>query len=179
VYVSNSPSAELRDCDFIDNVPRSGGGAHFHATQNLQVNRCLFRGNGVTQLDHLGRVRNEGGAVAVNSSDAVILNCVFWDSSATDGGAIFSSATDSRLVDCTFYDNLAYDPDFGCSIHYDDLPLTHPSDMILRNCIPWGDPGDLQISFRQNAPYPPRARYCIIQDGFVNGDGVSINTPDP
>ena len=87
----------ITDCYFTD-IKGGYGGAILIDSPNAEVSGSIF-----TNCSS----ENNGGAVCIESENATIEYCEFYDNSATCGGAVYVNGENARIVDNWFMDNEA------------------------------------------------------------------------
>ncbi|GEM_PF-3443055 len=89
----------LEGCTFRNNTARLAGGARASG----EIVRCVFVGNTAT-----GGIGSDGSGGAIRGPVSSLLQCVFYDNSAsTSGGAVASSAPAINVESSLFLDNSA------------------------------------------------------------------------
>jgi hypothetical protein len=184
MYNYNS-SPFVSNCVFEGNTPADGGGMfNMHSSPN--ISNCYFRNNeaeedgggmcnlegsspAITNCNFEGNIANKDGGGIFNapaSSSPIIVNCVFWNNSATGlaptsfddgkGGGIYNWGASPVITNCDFIGNSAVD---GGAIR--GYQYAAP---ILTNCIIWDN------SLPQISGYVGQVACSDVQGAYPGGN---------
>jgi predicted outer membrane repeat protein len=167
-------SPTIRQCVFEDNKAEKGG-AIYAVSSHLVVEACSFTGNSAD-----GLFDSAGGAIYLNRSPALILNCLFENNTTspvvpddpaqagTGGGAICCTAgSDASISDCTLKTNRSAD-DGGAICCHGSSPVVAGCD-ISQNYA--GDAGGgVYCSYGSE----PTIEHCILAGNaaYTYGGGL-------
>lgn len=160
-----SAGATFADCQFVNNIGASYGGAFDTNNGVTKFERCLFKGNTAARA---GAVESFGGA------NTTYTNCIFTGNTATGsngGGAIWMSASTVTARNCTFTGNSATSL-AGCVRNTGGTTT-------LGNCILWNNtgPGGAVVANQiSNGGGTTTATYCVVQ-GTYAGTGNTATDP--
>jgi hypothetical protein len=163
-YVTASTSApSFSDCQFIDNLGGSFGGA-FDIAQagNVRYERCRFRGNSAARA----------GALEIFSTGGVVVsNCEFVDNTASggSGGGAFwiGSGGNTTIVNCSVVDNHSLAQNIG-GIRVSGATVTVSNSIIWNNTGPGGaHSGATQVDAAAGVTW------SLVEGGFGGAGNVS------
>ncbi|NLN91811.1 MAG: right-handed parallel beta-helix repeat-containing protein [Candidatus Hydrogenedens sp.] len=153
---NNDSSPTLTNCSFENNIGGEAGGGILNWTALATVNNCRFMNN----------VAGWGGGVCnLWGADAVITNCIFANNVAGEGTGVAVQYSDATLVNCSLLDLVQTYYSFPSSLHIDDSDVTlincilwapvsgriskesgHGNTTVLYSCIKGGYRGEGNIS---------------------------------
>jgi len=95
----------IRNCRFEDNIATNYGGAVFSGS-NIQLINSLFHYNHALapQLD------GGGGALAIGTTDALMLNCTLWENYSPVGSSLYCEDGNLALINSILWDAFGQDP---------------------------------------------------------------------
>ena len=169
------------DCSFESNsiiVERNAdqylpsGGAIYAFTGNLDIVRCAFRGNQVTDTRPIrGRFAGRGGAI-YNGSGAELdcRFCVFsGNASGGSGGAIYNNQTSEfNLFRCTLAGNQARE--LGGALY--DSSFASGFSKTFSGSLIWGNSSTEEFRLPQTSVFTSQGINLsnVIAEGIINGD---------
>lgn len=189
---------QVTDTTFSQNSAGYVGGAVYHSSGAASFSRCVFQGN------H----SEYGGAIALDGSPPIFLNCGFYDNLADIHGGAFDMANSAPLIaGCIFSYNTAtanyggamttfansnptianctmvgnYAGAVGGAIANDSNAPTLANSVLRDNSTSWGNSQDEQLwSFAGSID----VQYCSIQGwtgslGGAGNDGADPRFIDP
>ncbi len=108
--MSNSGTATLEGCSFVDNHATDGSGGAMNSGYSgvITARSCEFANNSATSL---------GGAVYLNTP-AELDDCTFVSNAAQTGGGLYSPADGLSIVRCRFFGNTALEGGAGVYLNH-------------------------------------------------------------
>ena len=161
----------LEDCEFVDNVSGSEGGA-VYTSGELTVARCTFRRNHATLTG--GAINASGGRISTSLFEAnsatyaggVLLHgsvdrCIFDRNTASaDGGGLLLTGRDTRASLCRFVANTAAHQGGGLRAKF--------GGPTIESCTFLGN-GAVAGGGISTEDYEPRFLHCVIQGSTSGG----------
>ena len=118
----------LTSCMLVENKAGNEGGGLLNAG-NITVTNYMFNSNTAKG--------NSGGVSNRILSSPTVTNCTFSRNLAQAGGGVFTrDNTTLTVTNCTFSGNTATK---GHALAFDSFLQNGPSNLIMTNCILWGD----------------------------------------
>jgi predicted outer membrane repeat protein len=121
-----SSCPEIRDCAFTENrADLHGGGVHCESASHASVEGCLFRGN---------ESENGGGLACWSPNSAPrVSGSRFLENRAVYGGGIWASASSPGIIDCILTGNYAGDLGGGIMCTNGGAPV------VERSLVAWNE----------------------------------------
>jgi hypothetical protein len=156
-------SSEITGCTFTGNVcSYDGGGLYNYNCPSPKIHNCVFTSN----------QSNLGGGMGMRNSSPDIVNCSFWDNTATiDGGGLWIHGSSPTITNCTLSGNSA-EGWYGGAIENVASATT-----TVTNSILWGNTAavaDNEI-FNDIPPATVTVSYSDIAGGYPGTQNIDAD----
>ncbi len=144
----------IRNCKIENNHAVSGGGIYNFRSDAEFIN-CIVTGN---------TAGSNGGGMYDRSSipfvpSPTLVQCIFYDNTATSGGGFYSSESSANLINSVIYNNTATN---GGALYCNDGIPTESIAPTLTNSIIWGNSSGI-ASFDCSAT----VNYSVVEGGYA------------